>query len=704
MKQIVQNLKSGQTSLEQVPTPKTTSGKLLIRTTHSLVSLGTERMLVEFGKASLLDKARQQPDKVKMVLDKIKTDGVGPTLQAVKNKLDQPLPLGYCNVGQVIEIGANVEGFNVGDRVVSNGPHAEYVLVAKNLVAKIPDNVSDEEATFTVLGAIGLQGIRLLSPAFGETVAVIGLGLIGLITAQLLISSGCRVIGFDIDETKVALANKLGIKALDTKSTDPVSYMAEQTGGIGSDGVIITASSKGDSIISQSARMSRKRGSIVLVGVVDLNISRTEFYEKELKFQVSCSYGPGRYDAEYEGKGRDYPLPYVRWTENRNFQAVLHAISSRNLKVQPMITEVVDLENALDLYESLGHNNSIASIIRYPATTPPEDKVTLNDIALNPKDGIIGIIGAGGFTSSTLLPILNKLNSQIKYIVSEKGLSGTRLATRYNIQNSTTSYKNALEDPEVDTLIVTTRHNQHANIAIEALLAKKNVFIEKPLAINPTELEQLLEVYHNGSNSIMVGFNRRFSPFSAKMKELIGGNNDQLNMVVTINAGYIPDDLWLQDMEIGGGRIIGEACHFLDLMVYFSGSPISSVVMSGLGANPKLNTDNALILVKHANGAQGTINYLSNGNKAYSKERIELYFSGKILVLDNFRSLKGYGFEGFKSMKQSQNKGHFEQFSLLTKRIRNGGGALIDIKSLVNVTKASFAALESLQKSSWIDV
>ena len=365
MKQIIQSFKTGETILEEIPAPQVRKGGVLIQTSRSLVSLGTERMLVEFGKSNLISKARQQPDKVKQVLDKIKTEGLIPTLEAVFNKLGEPLPLGYCNVGKVIAVGEGVSEFKVGDRVASNGQHAEFVSIPKNLVAHIPDNVNDDEATFTVIGSIGLQGLRLLNPTLGETVVVIGMGLIGLITAQLLIANGCKVIGVDIDDEKLNLSKKWGVIPFNPKSGDPVKFVEDITKGIGCDGVVITASAKTDEIISQAAKMSRKRGRIILVGVIGLNLSRAEFYEKELSFQVSCSYGPGRYDESYEQRGHDYPLPFVRWTEQRNFEAVLQAISSQKLSVKEMITEVVPLDMYSTIYGEIGNRRSIASILKY---------------------------------------------------------------------------------------------------------------------------------------------------------------------------------------------------------------------------------------------------------------------------------------------------------------------------------------------------
>ena len=704
MKQIIQSFKTGETILEEIPVPQVKRGCLLIQTTRSLVSLGTERMLVEFGKSNYLQKAKQQPDKVKQVLDKMKTDGLLPTVHSVFNKLEEPIPLGYCNVGKVIAVGEGVSGYEVGDRVVSNGPHAEYVCVPKNLVAHIPDNVSDEEAAFTVVGSIGLQGIRLLNPTLGETVVVIGLGLIGLLTAQLLKANGCRVIGSDLDDEKLALAEKWGIIPFNSSKGDVVKFVEEQTGGVGADGVIITASSQTNAIISQAARMSRKRGKIVLVGVVGLNISRAEFYEKELTFQVSCSYGPGRYDENYEQKGIDYPLPYVRWTEQRNFDAVLFALSSGMLQVKEMITEIVPLTEYNRIYGSIGSHKSIASILKYDEKELKEPIHTIELVSNNFKGskGVIGIIGAGNFTKMTLLPALKNSGAHLKYIASQGGLSSTLLAKKYGFVRSTTDYKEILEDDEVDLVLITTRHNQHAEMVIESLNAGKNVFVEKPLALNEKELERIIEAYRESGKTLTVGFNRRFSPHIEKIKSIVG--NAQMNVVATMNAGFIPSNVWVHDMKIGGGRIIGEACHYIDLISYLTGSRVKAVCMNAMGANPEENTDNASILLKMENGSTGVINYFSNGSKAYSKERVEVFSQERTLIMDNFRKTEAFGVKGFKKMKTTMDKGHKNQFRRLIKAVQEGCDALIPFDSIINTTKASFAAIESLKENRWVEV
>ena len=710
MKQIFQSFKTGETFLEKIPTPNVGYGSVLIQTSHSLVSLGTERMLVEFGKASLVEKARQQPDKVKKILDKIKTDGFLPTLEAVFNKLGQPIPLGYCNVGRVIEIGDDVSNFTIGDRVASNGPHAEVVSVPKNLVAKIPESVSNEDAVFTIIGSIGLQGIRLLKPTLGETIVVTGLGLIGLITAQLLKANGCNVIGIDMDESKCDVAKKWGIATLNPNTDNSVIAVLDKTDGNGADGVIITASTKSNYLVSQAAKMSRKRGRIILVGVVGLNINRSDFYEKELSFQVSCSYGPGRYDDNYEQKGLDYPLPFVRWTEKRNFETVLEAIKSGSLIVKDLITETVALEDFDQIYKNMNSSKSIASILEYPSLNMEDLKhktIVLDQSSFKSQKGVVGIIGAGNFTNMTVLPCLKGSGAKLKIIASLGGASGTLLSKKYGISQSTSDYKQILDDKEVDTVIITTRHNYHAKMVMKSLSAGKNTFVEKPLALNQNELEKIIEVYNhqekkNKNIQLSVGFNRRFSPHLERIKHSLGFNPSALNVIATMNAGFIPKDHWVHDLDSGGGRIIGEACHLMDVCLYITGSLIESVCMNSLGGKTDLATDNASILLKFQNGSNAVINYFSNGSKKYSKERVEVFFQEQIWIMDNYRKTEAFGVKGFKTLKTKIDKGHKTQFQKLIQRVQEGGEPLIPINEIINVTKASFAAIESLKTKQWI--
>ncbi len=705
MKQIIQDLKSGATVLEEVPVPMVKAGYVLIKTTRTLVSLGTERMLVEFGKANLIDKARQQPDKVKQVLDKMKTDGIQPTLEAVFNKLGQPLPLGYCNVGKVVAVGRGVTEFKVGDRVASNGNHAEYVCVPQNLVALIPDEVSDEEAAFTVIGSIALQGIRNLNPQLGETIVVVGLGLIGLVAAQLLKANGCRVIGTDFDQQKVDIANKYGVTAINPgQGTDPVKFVMEKTNGVGADGVLITASAKGDELIHQCCEMSRKRGRVILVGVIGLNMRRDDFYKKELTFQVSCSYGAGRYDEEYENKGHDYPLAYVRWTEKRNFETILSTIASGGLDVKSLITERVPLDKYEEIYGDMRKRGSIASIIEFPEEVAETRVVRIEGKDFAAGTGKIGIIGAGNYTSSMVVPCLNKAGAQIKYIASAGGLNAKVLAKKAGAECATSDYHEILADPEVSLVIVTTRHNLHARMVQEALEAGKSVFVEKPLCLHVEELDAITEAYKKApeGTTLTVGFNRRFSPFAVKMRKLAG--DGPKNITATMNAGFIPSDVWVHDMEVGGGRILGEACHFIDLCSYLAGSRVVAVCMNALGPDPQENTDNASILLRYENGSNAVINYFANGSKSYAKERVELFSQERVMVLDNWRKLTGYGVKGFSKLKGTMDKGQKVQFALLNKRIQEGGSSLIPFDSIVNTTRACFAAIQSLKENRWVEV
>ena len=732
MQQIIQNLKSGNTFLEEVPVPRLGSGEVLIKTHRTLVSLGTEKMLVSFGQASLLDKARQQPDRVKDVINKMKTDGIQPTLETVFRKLGTPLPLGYSQAGEVVEVGKGVTEFRPGDRVVSNGNHAEYVSIPKNLVAKIPEGVSYEEASFTVVGAIGLQGIRLVKPTLGEIVAVIGLGLIGLITCQLLKANGCKVVGFDLDEDKVKRAASYGIVAVNSAKQNPVRFIEEFTSQIGADAVIITASTKSNEVIKQAANMSRKQARIVLIGVIGLDIDRADFYEKQLSFQVSCSYGPGRYDEEYEQRGIDYPLPFVRWTEKRNFEAVLEAIRIGSLDVKSLITKRVKLEDYLQIYGDMGKENSIASILEYSygdnenrgarGVGAKSAKYNVDDVIVNNHrdrsdlnrtielpnlhfkgaKGTLAIIGAGNFTQAMIMPALKKIGAQMKYVVSSGGLSSTTLAKKYGVPYSTTDLEAVLSDQEVDGVVITTQHNLHASMAIQSLNAGKQVFVEKPLTLKPEELDEIIHAVKESGNTVTVGFNRRFSPHAKKMRSFLGERPGPMNVIATMNAGFIPNDVWVHDLESGGGRIIGEACHYVDLITYLTGSKVVEVSMQAMGTNPSENTDNASIHLKYENGSLGVINYFANGNKSYSKERVEVFYQGKNLILDNFRRLDGYGFGGrfsCKILKTKQDKGHNKQFELLIKRWKEGGEPLIPLDEIINTTRATFAAIESLKQN-----
>ena len=701
MKQIVQNLRTGETILENVPAPMVRKGCVLIRTRVSLVSNGTERMLVEFGKANIFQKALQQPERVRMVLNKVKTDGLIPTIRAVSDKLDQSIAIGYCNVGEVIAVGEGVSDVAIGERVTSNGPHAEIVCVPRNLVAKIPDQVSDEEAAFTVPAAIGLHAIRLLKPQLGETVVVIGLGLIGLITADLLKISGCRVVGIDFDNEKLKIAAARGVISRDASQDGAEEFIRDLTQNLGADGVVVAASSGSNDAVSQAVNIVRRNGKIVVTGAVGLELNRNEMYKKEVSLVVSRSYGPGRYDPDYEEKGLDYPSEYVRWTENRNFQAILQTMSAGLLNLKSLISKEISIDKFAEVYDNLAESKAIGTVFTYPSRGAGERVISISNKKFSPSKGVIGIIGAGNFVRMTLLPSIG--NVAIKYISSANGLTATALARKFNIPYSTTDYCKILEDDEVDLVFIATKHNLHAALVVEALQAGKHVFVEKPLAIYEEELASITDVYQKTNNyntSLNIGFNRRFSPHIVKIRSLLG--DARMNVVTIVNAGMLPPEAWVHDRDIGGGRILGEVCHFIDLAGYLTGSPVVSVFANGMDISE--TSDNLSIFLSHANGSTATIHYFSNGTKIYPKERIEIFSLGRILILDNFRKLTGYGFNGFSIMRTESDKGHKAQFEKLLQRVQSGGEPIIPFSEIVNTTKASFAILESLKSGKTINV
>lgn len=711
MNQLLQDLRTGAVELAEVPVPLVRPGHLLIASTRSLVSTGTERMLVEFGRAGWIEKARQQPDKVRQVLRKVRTDGLLPTVEAVMAKLDRPIPLGYCNCGRVLEVGAGVEGFAPGDRVVSNGPHAEVVCVPRNLCAKVPDGVSDDEAAFTVLSAVALQGVRLAVPALGETFAVIGLGLVGLLAVQLLRASGCCVVGVDISRSREDLARDCGACAfVDSSREDAVSAARAATGGRGVDGVIIAAATRSDEPVSQAARMCRKRGRIVLVGVAGLSLSRAEFYEKELTFQVSCSYGPGRYDPEYEEKGHDYPFGFVRWTEGRNFEAVLEMMRAGRLDVRPLIERVVPFESAPAVYEEILRGGAGKGILlAYPEKARPEEPAVrvAPPPAVKPAAGkaSVGFVGAGNFAVQVLLPAVKAAGARLVTVASAKGVSAAHAARKFGFRSAAADYRAVLSDPEIDTVFVATRHDSHARIAAEALRAGKHVFVEKPLVLDEEQLAEVTRAYEEACAKspvhLMVGFNRRFAPHVREMRELLAGTAEPKAMVVTVNAGSIPRDHWVQDPEVGGGRIIGEGCHFVDLLRFLAGASITGVQAASVGGSPSdgIRGDKATFTLSFADGSIGTVHYLANGHRAFPKERLEVFCGGRVLVLDNFRRLYGYGWKGFREDRLwRQDKGHAAEVAAFLSAVEQGGPPPIPFDEIVEVTRATFQIERAIER------
>lgn len=696
--------------MAEVPIPSIKHGQLLIATSKTLVSAGTERMLVEFGKASWIDKARQQPEKVRMVLDKIKTDGLQPTIEAISNKLDQPLPLGYCNVGRVMLVGTGVTNFKLGERVISNGKHAEVVSVPVNLCAKVPDSVTDEEAVFTVLGAIALQGIRLAQPTLGETVVVTGLGLIGLITVQLLRANGCRVLGLDYDKGKLDLARQFGAEVVDLAAgQDPVKMAELYSRSRGVDAVIVTAATKSSEPIHQAALMCRKRGRIVLVGATGLELSRDDFFKKELTFQVSASYGPGRYDPNYEEKGQDYPVGFVRWTEQRNFEAILDMMVDGRLDVKPLISHRFAIDEAEKAYELVGGAcPSLGILLAYPGLkiTPTSRTVSLNTsqiphLAADSASVNVSFIGSGNYAAAVLIPAFKEAGVHLRSVASSTGVSGLHAGRKYGFEETTTDTNRLFADEATQVVVITTQHDSHARFVLQALRSGKHVFVEKPLCLTLLELAEIEATYAETckdllrSPMVMVGFNRRFAPQVQKVKQLLNGVAGPKAFVMTVNAGAIPSDHWTQDSGVGGGRIIGEACHFIDLLRFLAGVPMTYWKPLSMDSPTQ---DTVSLQLGFEDGSIGTVHYFANGTKAFPKERLEVFAAGRVLQLDNYRKLTGYGWPGFGKMNLwRQDKGQKACAKAFVQAIQGLAPVPIPFDEILEVSRVSIELAGGVQ-------
>jgi predicted dehydrogenase len=706
MKQILQNLATGDTTVADVPAPRAGAGQILIHTSASLISAGTERMLVDFGKAGWIAKARQQPDKVRQVIEKMKTDGIAATLGAVRSKLDQPLTLGYCNVGRVAAIGDGVSGFAAGDRVASNGKHAEVVAVPRNLCARIPEGVSDDAAAFTVIGAIALQGIRLADPKLGECVVVIGLGIIGLMTVQMLRAQGCRVLGVDFDASRLELARSFGAETVNPASGEDILARGMAfSRGVGVDAVIITASTKSNDPVTQAAQMSRKRGRIILVGVVGLELSRADFYEKELSFQVSCSYGPGRYDPAYEEGGQDYPIGFVRWTEQRNFEAVLDLMASGALDMAPLISHRFDIGRAEEAFALLTSGQpSLGILLTYPVTDAASLDARTIRLAPSPlpAPGSVGFLGAGNYAGRILMPAFKAAGARFGTVVSGGGVTARHFGRKHGFAEASTDSTAIFEDPAIDTVVIATRHDAHAGQVLAALSAGKHVFCEKPLCLTLDELGAIeAEAMARPAQQLMVGFNRRFAPLTVKAKTLLDRISDPKALIMTVNAGAIPAGHWTQDPSVGGGRIIGEACHFIDLLRHLAGAPIVSFQILPLGktAGQTAPADNVMIGLTFADGSTGVIHYLANGHKGFPKERLEVFAGGRILQLDNFRKLRGWGWKGFSATGSwQQDKGQNGCVTAFIEAIKAGAPCPIAIGETLEVSRVTIEIADALRR------
>ncbi len=707
MKQVLQDLKTGATILANVPSPAAKANHLLVRTRKTLVSAGTERMWLDFGKANLIEKARQQPDKVRQVLDKVRSDGLLPTLDAVRRRFEEPLPMGYCNVGTVMELGPGIHGFAVGDRVVSNGKHAEVACVPKNLCARVPAEVSDEAASFTVLGAIALQGIRLAAPTIGETFAVAGLGLVGLLAVQLLRANGCRVFACDFDPDRVALAASFGAETLVLQEdVDPVPAALAYSRGHGIDGVIVAAATNSAAPIHQAAQMCRKRGRIILVGVTGLELSRADFYEKELSFQVSCSYGPGRYDVAYEEGGADYPFGFVRWTAQRNFEAVLDLLTSGALNVSTLVTHRFAFDEAPAAYEVLGSHAAHLGIILDATTSrddAPERTIVLKERSEHPRPvsaGNVGFVGAGKYASGILIPAFQAAGANLRTIACSAGVSGFDSGKRFGFACATTDAEVIFNDETIDTVAIATRHDSHAQFVCKALRRGKHVFVEKPMALSLREIDDIRSAYGEAPEALhpilMVGFNRRFAPYVQRMAELLADIRQPKSFVMTVNAGPIPQDHWTQDASVGGGRIVGEACHFIDLLRFLAKSPITAITATTLHNDPQESGDKVSLDLRFNDGSIGTIHYFANGHRSFPKERLEVFCGGKILQLSNFRELRGFGWGRFRAIRSwSQDKGQRACVKAFMDAIRTGSTSPIPFEELIEVARATITAADA---------
>ena len=696
MKQLVQSMKDGKVEILDCPDLKVTSKTILIDSTKSLISFGTEKMLSDFGKASYIEKAKQQPEKVKEVLSKIRTDGILATFDAVSSKLNEPMAVGYSCVGVVREVGSDIKEFNIGDRVVSNGPHSTLNRMGSNLCAKIPTNVSDDDASFTIVGSIALQSLRLFKPEIGEKIAVFGVGLIGLITVQMLIANGCEVLAIDKDSERLKLAKEYGANVCDlSKDDDPLEHAKIFSDSVGVDGVIIAASTNSNDLISTSAKICRKKARIILIGVVGLQINRSDFYEKEIKFQVSCSYGPGRYDKKYEEDGIDYPIGHVRWTAKRNFQAVLNMISNKTIKLAKLKTSSISFKDLSYKYEELlSEKNNLGIVINY------EKEKKISKLELQPhakklnqeqKQRLkIGFIGAGNFASRTLLPQLKKDNLILDTLVNTGGIRSAISGTAHKFKNVSNDPNDIFDNDEIDVVIITSRHDTHYEFVKNAINSGKNVFVEKPLALTLDQVNDIQQCYENSNKEInlMVGFNRRFAP----SVEFIKNNLDKIQsskvINYTINAGYIPSDHWTQNEKIGGGRIIGEACHFVDLVSYLTGASIHDFNVKSLRrAYQGQKSDTVIIQLGLEDGSIANINYLSNGNKSYPKEKIEIFAGEKVLILDNFSSVKGYGANVGNKKYFKQDKGHKKCIHKFLESVINCKDSPISHEEIFDVSK-----------------
>ena len=709
MLQVMKSMGDGRLRLWQVPAPVVRAGHVLIANHASVISAGTEKMVMELARMSLLGKARQRPDQVRRVLEKIRNEGLGPAISAVKAKLDEPGGMGYASAGVVLACGAGVQEFQPGDRVASNGPHAEVVCVPRNLCARVPGDVPFESAAFAVLGSIALQGVRLTRLGIGDTVFVIGLGLIGQLAVALLKSAGCRVLGTDLDPDKCELARVMGADEASPGLT--AEHVTARTGGHGADGVLITASTPSNGPIDLAAAAVRKKGRVVLVGVVGLNLDRRPFYFKEAEFVVSCSYGPGRYDAQYEDNGHDYPHAYVRWTEQRNIQAVLDLMGDGRLDVSPLVSHRFGIEDAESAYQLIDEAKEahVGIILNYEGERAGtlERRIELQPTRLDGRVGV-GCIGAGSFARMVLLPAISRSERLHPVAISSAGgLSAAHAGERAGFDAVATDQQAILEDANIQAVFIATRHDQHAAQVVAALRAEKQVFVEKPLCLTVGELEEIEAALHeNPSLRLMVGFNRRFSPAAREARAFFAGISQPLTLSIRFNAGYTPPDHWTQDDAVGGGRIIGEACHAIDLATYLADSPPVRVHGECVGGTeaPAIRDDHCALTLRHENGSVSTILYTAGGDKAFPKERVEVFGGGRVAVIEDFRRMTTCVGGKTRRRRGRQDKGHRNGVEAFANALVGDLSWPIPWRQLRAVSLASILAVRSLREGVPFDV
>lgn len=715
MKQVLQNRKTGRPFVGEVPVPALQRGRVLVRTVASLISAGTERMAVEMVSKGIVNEARQRPDLVKAVVAKVKSEGLLNTFASVRDKMAASTTLGYSAAGIVTEVAEDVTGFQVGDRVACAGvgfaSHAEVLSVPQNLCVHLPESVSFDAGAFGTLGAIALQGVRLAQPTLGESIVVIGLGLIGQITVQLLKANGCQVFGLDLDHERVKLALELGADGAAISNEETAKGIQQWTRGRGADAVLVTAATDSNQPVELAAQISRMKGRVVVVGMTGLNIPRQPFYMRELSLTISMSYGPGRYDPNYEERGLDYPLPYVRWTENRNIEAFLELISSGKVDVEKLTSHrfsIDDADRAYQLISGVSSEPYLGVVLNYDPNSELTRRIALKTSPAGAAEkGItVGVIGAGGYVPAMLLPHFKSAGVRFKSIATASGVSAHDVGKRFGFDYAVSSADDVLTDNDINLVVVGTRHDIHAQLATEALRRNKHVLVEKPLALNDDQLDDVVKAATGSSGLLMVGFNRRFSPLARQAKDFFKGRNTPLSIMYRVNAGRIPKEHWLQD-EQQGGRIVGEVCHFVDLMTFLTDALPVSVFAEAVSAkhDKVLDADSVFITLKFSDGSNGSIAYLSEGDKSLAKERVEIFGAGRSFVLDDFKSAASFrdGRETPITLK-AQDKGQLNQVKDICESVLSGGAAPISLEELVSTTRTTFRVLDSLRERMPVDV